>query len=312
MGRTIQMKIYCYRPYSRTPGLTNFGDELNAWLWEKLIPEGVFDENEETAFIGIGTLLNNIIYDRVPNARKIVVFGTGVGYNEGIPKIDDSWTIYCVRGPLSAEKLGLAPEMAVTDSAALVRRVFQPTGQKVHRFAYMPHFTQSKQADKTWRYICKQNGFGYIDGRWPVEQVLSAITETEVLLTEAMHGAIIADALRVPWIPIYTTPRILNFKWQDWCASVGMEYKPHMLMEMRDLAPEYGIRRIRGIRGSRSAIRASLTHWLNKKRVAAQLGEIAQTARPMLSSDEKIEQVTVELEERLEKFKNDVAAGYFD
>lgn len=305
------MKFFHYRPPSKKPGLINFGDELNAWLWDKLIP-GVLDENEETAFIGIGTLLNNLIPERVPNAKKIVVFSSGVGYNKGIPKIDDSWTIYCVRGPLSAKALGLSEDVAVTDGAALIRRVFQPSGKKVHKFAYMPHFTQSKQADKTWRHICEEIGFGYIDARWPIEKVMNAIAETEVLLTEAMHGAIVGDALRVPWIPIHTTERILEFKWQDWSASVGVEYKPHWLMEMRDLAPKYGIRSIRGIKGSRSAIRASFSHWFNKKRTAKQLAKIAKTVSPTLSSDRRIEELTVELETRLNKFKQDVEAGRFN
>ena len=96
------MQIYFYRRSEQQP---NFGDELNDWLWEKLLP-GVFDDNETTAFLGIGSLLNHLVSERVPNARQIVVFSTGVGYvgysgasyKEGMPKIDDSWTIYCVRG----------------------------------------------------------------------------------------------------------------------------------------------------------------------------------------------------------------------
>ena len=39
-----------------------------------------------------------------------------------------------------------------------------------------------------------------------------------------MHGAIIADTLRIPWIPISTRPSINTFKWLDWCESMELEY----------------------------------------------------------------------------------------
>lgn len=68
----------------------NFGDELNPWIWNRLIPE-VFDDNEDAIFIGIGTLLEQGIGDNLdipssnlingePTARHIIIFGTGAGY----------------------------------------------------------------------------------------------------------------------------------------------------------------------------------------------------------------------------------------
>ena len=41
-----------------------------------------------------------------------------------IPKIDKSWKIYALRGPLSAKALGLSSKLSVTDSAVLVRKIF--------------------------------------------------------------------------------------------------------------------------------------------------------------------------------------------
>lgn len=302
------MKLYYYRSRDK---VSNFGDDLNPWLWEQFLP-GVFDGDKKTVFIGIGTLLNHY----VPKASNTVVFGSGFGYGKGLPKIDESWKIYCLRGPLSARVLGVATELAVTDAAVLIRRLYKPTNAKVHQFAYMPHVSNAIRGNIAWKLICEQAGMGYIDPRWSIEQVLSALSQTEVLLTEAMHGAIVADALRIPWIPISTTTTLLPFKWQDWCASVGLEYQPRYVMPVRELYPPG------------PGVRSSLRHWVNcmkqsplrslqgvldshLKVVASQLVQIAKIAQPILSDEVRIEQLTVELEERLEQFKEDVAAGYF-
>jgi succinoglycan biosynthesis protein ExoV len=272
----------------------------------------VLDQDESTAFVGIGTLLNSrLVSERIPKARKIVVFSSGVGYGQGLPVVNDCWKIYALRGPLSAQALGVSSDLAVTDGAVLLRRLYKPTGRKVNKFAYMPHVSQSRRGGETWQEICEQIGIGYVDASWPREKVLSAISETEVLLTEAMHGAITADALRVPWVCIHTTSNILDFKWQDWCKSIDVEYQPYQLAEISDLSPKQRIREIRGIRGSRTAIQASLNHWSKKRHIATQLVKVTKIARPVLSRDTKIEQLTIELEERLQKFKNDVEAGCF-
>jgi len=286
------MKLYYWKsPYG------NFGDDLNPWLWGELIPD-VLDEDESTAFIGIGTLLNSKLRTFLPKASRLVVFGSGVGYGErnfaNLPSLDK---IYCLRGPLSAHVLDVPRELALTDPALLVRRFFKPTGHKVYKFAFMPHHDQTVSGGKAWKSVCEQLGFGYIDPVWSREKVLSAISQTEILLAEAMHGAIIADALRVPWIPISTVPEILSFKWWDWCLSLKLEYQPKKLIGLRNL----GIKRI-PLAG---------LHWLEKNQAAAQLAHIAKKSRPNLSDENRLEQLTNELEERLQQFKDDIATGYF-
>lgn len=286
------MKLFYYKFQNRFPDGRNFGDDLNPWLWKKLLP-GVLDEDENTLFVGIGTLLN----ENLPKAGRTVVFGTGVGYHKP-PNIDDSWTIYCLRGLLSAQALGVSSELAITDGAVLIRRLFSATSSKVHRFAYMPHVVQAYRNGKAWNEVCEQLGFKYIDPRWSIEQVLSAISQTEILLAEAMHGAIVADALRVPWIPIRTSSNILEFKWRDWCSSLGVEYFPREVVCLSDLPK--GVSR-----------RASLHRWVKKTQAATQLSLITKTSRPTLSNETHLERLTVQLEEKLQQFKDDVASGYF-
>jgi len=49
------------------------------------------------------------------------------------------------------------------------------------------------------------------------------------VVTEAMHGAIVADTLRIPWVPVVCSPAILPFKWSDWTRSVELAYRPRLL-----------------------------------------------------------------------------------
>lgn len=282
------MKLFYYQSPS---GLKNLGDDLNLWLWEKLIP-GILDEDEDAIFVGIGTLLNN----RLPKACQTVVMGSGVGYGSALPNIDSSWKIYCLRGPLSAKALNLPEKLSIIDPAVLVRNYYHINNKKRYKFGYMPHAVSSKHAGNSWEIICQDLGILYIDARWPIEKVLSAITEVEILIAEAMHGAIVADALRVPWIPVQS--RItLPFKWLDWSLSIGVDYKPGRIVSLYDYKP----RRVAG----------KIRKFVKAKIVLRQLSFIMNNKRAVLSAESTIEQKISQLHECIFQFKKDIAAGRF-
>ncbi len=302
------MKLFYYQ---RRDQFNNFGDQLNFWLWPKLLP-GFFDEDETTTFIGIGTLLNHLLPERVPQAKRLIIFSTGVGYEQPLKQLDENWQIYCVRGQLSAKNLGISKDLAITDGAILTRRFYQPSFKKSYRFAYMPHIHHAVFAAEIWKSICEKIGFNYIDPRNSVDDILATISQTEVLLTEAMHGAIIADTLRIPWISMITSPRMLPFKWKDWCSSMGVKYSPYSLAPLIKSYPKYA-------RGIRSTLPAFI-HWKNSlinhpnfsqfwqektEDYGIQLLKIAEAGRQQLSSDSQLERLTVQLEEKLDVFRKD-------
>lgn len=197
----------------------NFGDDLNAWLWPQLL-RNYFDDDERELFIGIGSILTD---DYPANAKKIVV-GSGYGGYSEPPKLDGSWDVRFVRGPHTARLVGLDESFGVGDSAILVRSVVDfAAPKKRHRFSFIPHW-ESAQVGQ-WRDVCTSCGFNYIDPRGEVEPILSAILETETVITEAMHGAIVSDALRTPWIamsPIHSRHRA---KWSDWSSALGFDVR---------------------------------------------------------------------------------------
>lgn len=218
------MKLY----YCEVDG-GNFGDDLNPWLWPRLLPEVEFgDDDDGWTFVGIGTLLNDYHVARFPTLDEKLIFGTGAGlFRDGFRPVapDPTWHVVAVRGPLTAELLGLPRDAAVTDPAALLADVaVEPTVPDAATL-YVPHVSN---AGPQWRSVCRRAGIAYLEPSAGVERVLAAIAASDLVLAEAMHAAMAADALRVPWIPI-RSHGIDPFKWRDWCASLEMAYRPQRL-----------------------------------------------------------------------------------
>ena len=275
------MKLYSYRD-----PVGNFGDDLNLWLWPRLLP-GIFDVDDGRLFLGIGTLLNH----RLPASVPKVVFGTGVGYGEA-PVLDESLKIYCVRGPLSARALQLPERFSITDPAIMVRKLPVPSAPKrVSDLSFMPH--HRTMGSIPWERYCRLSGIQLIDPRGPLLTTLKAIRGTTLLVTESLHGAIVADTLRVPWLPIRVFPMVLDFKWEDWCASIGLSYRP---IDTRVLKIRTGLRsRLKG------TLKAAL--------LVERLRRLAPSIPPILSDDRALERVSERMETRLAELRADLGLG---
>jgi succinoglycan biosynthesis protein ExoV len=274
----------------------NFGDDLNPWLWNRLLP-GVFSgevyhdptirqpiPKTEELFVGIGTLLN----EHVPSGLVKHVFGSGTGYGAP-PHVDQTWRFHCVRGPLTCKAMGLDSSLSVTDPAVLVRTLpaFQSPRAPTD-IAYMPHCASARNAD--WKGICDEVGIAFIDPQWPVERVLPAILRTRLLVTEALHGAIVADAMRIPWRPIVSQSGVLSFKWLDWCASLNLPYVPAHLPAL--WSPR-----------KTSTIAEHFKFRIKRRIAVRRLRNVVSAGTSVLSSDSVIERVTGELVKRVADFE---------
>jgi hypothetical protein len=93
----------------------------------------------------------------------------------------------------------------------------------------MPHHrTKIRAADENVNLetAVRDAGMHYIDPAAGAEMVLKSIAGSQLVIAEAMHGAIVADTLRIPWIPAQLYDHISDLKWRDWCSSVGLDYSP--------------------------------------------------------------------------------------
>lgn len=211
------MKLYYFTESS------NFGDSLNGWLWQRLLPQA-WEEEDGTRFAGIGTIINA----NMPAAAHWIVFGSGVGYGGLPPHFGDSrWTVMAVRGPLSAAVLRQPREIAVTDGAILLATLpeYAPLSSEQHNgVVFVPHFEAERGA--AWPLACRKAGVEYVNPLDESRTVIDRIRRARLVIAEAMHAAIVADALRVPWVPVVSSPQVSTFKWLDWTRSMDLPYAP--------------------------------------------------------------------------------------
>jgi len=201
----------------------NFGDRLNFLVFPKLLGP-IFDQDKRLVLLGIGT----VIGARVPAGRHQIILGAGTGYQRRRPSLAGR-TVYTVRGPGTARLLGLPESRASIDPGVLVAGLYPGDGtvRVPAGTLFMPHWQTEKASGPQWRAACAMAGIEYVSPLDDSETVLARLRHCNLLITEALHGAVVAECYGRPWIPVVLGSKVLDFKWHDWCASIGTSYQPH-------------------------------------------------------------------------------------
>jgi succinoglycan biosynthesis protein ExoV len=202
----------------------NFGDDLNEVIWRAVLPRQVY-EVPDVVLVGIGSILNATM---APLSRtmgkRVFVLGSGASYG-ALPTGWETWSILAVRGPLTARLMG-KQNVAATDGAALIATMPSLLGEHHRRdlTLFMPH--HHSIAAGLWETVAETCGFTFVNPEWPVSKIMALFARAKLVVTEAMHGAIVADAMRIPWIPVVMSPDISVFKWSDWTMSLNLPFRP--------------------------------------------------------------------------------------
>lgn len=202
----------------------NFGDDLNELIWDELIPNYAIKKTN-VDLVGIGSILD----DRLDNSRPKIILGSGIRdflYTPNPQTIISELSF--VRGPVSAKVMSLP---FITDSAyayALTKSYKDlATINKKFKISYIPYFEQVHNFD--WDLFSKITNFHVIRPTDPIDQVLLEVSQSEKIITSAMHGAIIADIFRIPWLRLKFAKQgnekslISELKWTDWQASIYID-----------------------------------------------------------------------------------------
>lgn len=203
----------------------NFGDDLNPFIWNQLL--GDFSKYpSDLEFVGIGSILDSRL--EATKHRKII-FGSGIrDYLYNPAKLDIIQELSFVRGPISSKATALD---YITDTAyalALTQEypAFLQTKKK-YKTSYIPYFEQVDGLD--WQLFKMITGYNVILPTQDIETVLSEIAASELIITSAMHGAIVADIFRIPWLRLKfakqgNEPALTSeLKWNDWMMSMDIK-----------------------------------------------------------------------------------------
>jgi succinoglycan biosynthesis protein ExoV len=233
------MKVFFHKVHGG-----NVGDDVNAELWHRLIPE--LDELATADWlIGIGTILDERI-NALPGRK--VVMGSGLRPNTA-GRLQGDIRIAAVRGLLSAERLGLNPAVAACDPGFLIGQLWPTSSSDAAGIGLIPH-VYSEQ----WSEISKAGvdaGLDVISPTLPIEQFLQRLRRCKRVYCESMHGAIFADALRIPWARVRLTSHyfesagVSEFKWQDAFSVVGASSAP--INRLALLRPKRGAGLVRSL-----------------------------------------------------------------
>ena len=215
----------------------NFGDDMNEWFWDAVFPDYGQVAPDHTMF-GIGSILwrkNFELFD------KIVVMGSGSGYGVTPDQVPDNATIGWVRGPRTGRLMGVEPDRVITDPATLAARLPEFSDvEKTDEVIFMPHVGTARLA-LDWDGIASRAGVSYLSPANDSRMVIRRLAGARLVVTESLHGAILADAFRVPWVTMAISPTFTAHKFHDWAES--METDMRIFPSLGPLKALYGLKR---------------------------------------------------------------------
>jgi succinoglycan biosynthesis protein ExoV len=224
------MPLY-YCEHERLTGHSNLGDDLNPYLLPKVLGDDIISKCDSVV-IGIGTILNNWTEEENRHYIRKYVFSSGFGYGNFIPEFDSSWKFIAVRGHLTRQRLKLPDDTPVGDGAILIDRHLPQLSQAGKgEIVFMPHVDYHRFDQNAWRRAASYAGFTYLAPSAPRDHILSVLRNAKLLITSAMHGAIISDTLRTPWVAV-SSFGVNTTKWHDWSSALDLavhfEEVPHI------------------------------------------------------------------------------------
>lgn len=195
--------------FIRWPG-NNFGDNLNNIIFPMLGVNNLLEYKKhlsikENTYLGLGSIIGKRLN------KPVTVLGSGIG--SGLPNINNLKFGF-VRGKITCKTLGIEEKYAIGDTAYYLKDYMQnlSSNKKTCKVGIIPHH-KTKMINKN---------LNIIHPSLPVEDFIKRVSECEYVLCEAMHGAICADILRVPFAAIQINNDFNRIKWNDWASVLDI------------------------------------------------------------------------------------------
>ena len=204
------MRIHWFRGNEWDGSTGNFGDWLTPYFLHKLTGVKIeWTRASDAEMFGCGSIIETI-----PVGFNGIIFTTGMMAETTERRDLAGAQILALRGPLTAERIGVTAPLG---DLGLLCSLFKPTEPKRYDVGWIPHYVH--HADQHPGYK--------IDIRGGIEHVLREASKCERIVSNSLHGIILADALGIEnkWI---RSGRVLGkgFKFRDYAAALGEDIKP--------------------------------------------------------------------------------------
>ncbi|WP_407358486.1 polysaccharide pyruvyl transferase family protein [Microbacterium sp. LTA6] len=196
-------------------GHPNFGDDLTPWLLPRYGIVPLYREPRAARLIGVGSLL-----EFVPQDFTGAIWGSGLMNDRR--HLLPAASVLAVRGPLTAERIGLAEEPTFGDPGILVARHL-PRPPSDGRIAVVPHghHRPHPQLDRRVREA-GEAAVRVVNVHQRAAVAVREIAASRAVITTSLHGLITADSYGIPAVWTTLDPPLGggDFKFRDYEAAV--------------------------------------------------------------------------------------------
>lgn len=221
------------------PDSKNFGDALNIPIVQYLSGKNVLPAKYFNAIYS-----NKIKYSVIGSIiqwspTNSIIWGSGIIDENS--KINQPKTICAVRGKLTRMKLldsGFKCPEIYGDPALILPLLYSPKlPRKKFKYGLLVHYI-----DKNNNFVrqignLKEISLKVIDIEVGVnyKQLIDSILECEVILTSSLHGIIVAQAYKLPFVHISLSDNITGgmFKFKDYFSSVNIDFKKPLIINRK-------------------------------------------------------------------------------
>lgn len=214
-------KIY-YRYFSRIQGglpvhwhlgASNFGDDINPWLFKTISNQTCHWKNTNGFhLLGAGSIASK-------STKKSAIIGSGFLSPEQRSKFEKPFHCFSLRGKLSSELIKLNPQF-FGDPVSLINLLLPIVTKSSDLIGYIPHVTRLNSTEV--REIAKLDDVKIIDVRRNPIEVVKDIASCGKIASQSLHGLIVADAYQIPsaWVHPSTEMIGQDFKFKDYFTSM--------------------------------------------------------------------------------------------
>ncbi len=192
-------------------GTPNFGDDINPLFFQRLCDVQVRFSNrrDKPHFLGIGSILN------AASANSTVL---GSGLISPGAKPPNIGRVVAVRGLLSRDALGLAGSTLLGDPMILVDLIEPKVAVRNGKTGLVPHVSNVGETRRKFG-----DRFVIIDPACDPFEVVSRIASCTRVISQSLHGLIVADAMEVPnvWLAPSANMAGQDFKFMDYFSTIA-------------------------------------------------------------------------------------------